>query len=75
MRNQVKIPAATAILHNIIKMHNGDEGWLDNQPNNIPLSHFVNLPDGDNNYQGNNIQGNALRDQIAMQMWNDFNHN
>ena len=44
MRNQVKIPAASAILHNIIKMHNGDEEWLDNQPDNIDPADFVDLP-------------------------------
>jgi hypothetical protein len=33
--NQVKIPVAAAIFHNIIKMHNGDEEWLDNQEDNI----------------------------------------
>lgn len=39
---------------------------------------FVNLPndDGDNlqenNFLENNIQENNLRDQIAWQMWNDY---
>ena len=75
MRNQVRIPAATAVLHNIIKMHHGDEEWLDNQPNNITPPDFVNLPNGDDNYHGNNLHGNIFRDQIAMQMWNDFQHN
>ncbi len=75
MRNQVKIPAAAAILHNIIKMHHGDEEWLEHQPDNIPPANYVDLPNGDDNHQGNNLPGNALRDQIAMQMWNDFQHN
>jgi hypothetical protein len=30
LENQVKIPVATSVLHNIIKMHGGDEEWLDN---------------------------------------------
>jgi len=78
IRNQVKIPAATAIFHNIIKMRDGDEEWLDNQPDNIDPADFVDLPndDGDNlqanNLLANNLQGNNLRDQIAWQMWNDF---
>jgi len=75
----VKIPAATAIFHNIIKMHDGDEKWLDNQLDNIDPTDFVDLPndDGDNlqanNLLANNLQGNNLRDQIAWQMLNDFN--
>ncbi|CAM0907444.1 unnamed protein product [Alopecurus aequalis] len=78
IRNQVKIPAATAIFHNIIKMHDGDEEWLDNQTDNIDPADFVDLPNDDddnlqaNNLQENNLQGNILRDQIAWQMWNDF---
>jgi hypothetical protein len=28
----------------------------------------------DDNHQGHNHAGNTLRDQIAMQMWNDFPH-
>jgi hypothetical protein len=76
--NQVKIPAAAAIFHNIIKMHDGDEEWLDDPQDNIDPATFVNLPDGDgdnlqeNNILENNQQGNNLRDQIAWQMWNDF---
>lgn len=75
IRNQARIPAAIAIFHNIIKLHAGDEEWLDNQPDNIPIADFVNVPNDNDNYQGNNTQGNALRDEIAMQMWNDFPHN
>jgi hypothetical protein len=77
-KNQVKIPAAAAIFHNIIKMHDGDEEWLDDPQDNIDPATFVNLPDGDggnlqeNNILENNQQGNNLRDQIAWQMWNDF---
>jgi hypothetical protein len=76
--NQVKILAAAAIFHNIIKMHDGDEEWLDDPQDNIDPATFVNLPDGDgdnlqeNNILENNQQGNNLRDQIAWQMWNDF---
>ena len=78
IENQVKIAAAAAIFHNIIKMHDGDEEWLDNQVDLIDPATFVNLPndDGDNlpenNFLENNIQGNNLRDQIAWAMWNDY---
>ena len=79
IENQVKIPAATSIIHNIIKMHGGDEEWLDNQPEPvIDPAYFVDLPNDDddnqqaNNHQENLVQGNLLRDQIAFQMWNDF---
>jgi hypothetical protein len=77
--NQVKIPAAAAIFHNIIKMHNGDEEWLDDQEDNIDPAIFVDLPNGDgdnfqqNDLHENNVLGNHLRDQITFQMWNDFN--
>uniref|UniRef100_A0ACD6ARA7 Uncharacterized protein n=1 Tax=Avena sativa TaxID=4498 RepID=A0ACD6ARA7_AVESA len=46
LENQVKLPAAAAILHNIIRLHKGDEGWLDNQTELIPPANFVDLPDG-----------------------------
>ena len=74
IRNQVKIPAAASVLHNIIKMHNGDETWLDNQPNNIDPNDYIDLPRGDDHNQESNAQGNNLRDEIAMQMWNAFHH-
>ena len=79
IRNQIKIPAATAIFHNIIKMHGGDEAWLEEGwlDDIIDPATFVNLPNDDDNQanddeQENHIQGNNLRDQIAWQMWNDY---
>jgi len=27
IKNQVKLPAAAVVFHNIIRMHNGDDGW------------------------------------------------
>jgi hypothetical protein len=75
LENQVKLPAAAAILHNIIRLHKGDESWLDNQRDNIPPANYVDLPDGDppQNHQVNN-EGNNLRDTIAHQMWADYRH-
>jgi hypothetical protein len=79
--NQVKIPTATTIFHNIIKQHNGDEDWLEDQEDNINPINFVDLPDDDDDVvqqpdvvqlPGNHMEGNNLRDQIAMQMWNDY---
>jgi hypothetical protein len=35
LENQVKIPVAAAIFHNLIRVLNGDEEWLDHQPDNI----------------------------------------
>jgi hypothetical protein len=32
IESQIKIPAAAAVFHNIIRGLNGDEGWLDEQP-------------------------------------------
>jgi hypothetical protein len=82
MKNQVKILAAAAVFHNIIHMHHGDEAWLDNQPNNIPPASFIDLPDGDSNYN-NDVDslssqienGNVVRDAIVLQMWEDYSHN
>jgi hypothetical protein len=67
IRNQIKIPATAAIFHNVIKMHGGDEAWLDDQHDNIDLADYVNLPNGDDNHveyneQENCILGNNLRD-------------
>ncbi|KAM0831124.1 hypothetical protein ACQ4PT_065756 [Festuca glaucescens] len=70
--NQVKIPMAAALLHNIIKALNGDEQWLDDQEDNIPPESFVDLPDGDEGNEQANNQGNNLRDVIAQQMWIDY---
>jgi hypothetical protein len=75
--NQIKIPAATAIFHNIIKQHNGDEDWLEDQDDNINPANFVDLPGDDDDdvvqqpddvgqLPGNQVEGNNLRDQIAM---------
>jgi hypothetical protein len=70
--NQVKIPIAAALLHNIIKALKGDEKWLDDQQDIIPPEDFVDLPDGDEGNEHGDNQGNNLRDTIAHQMWNDY---
>ena len=75
LENQVKLSMAATILHSILRLHKGDEGWLDNQTYNIPPENYVDIPDGDlsQNHQVNN-EGNNLRDMIANQMWADYRH-
>lgn len=55
---------------------NGDEEWLDHQPPYNTPSNFVNVLDGDdvNQHHGKLDDESALRDQIAMKMWNDYNN-
>jgi hypothetical protein len=69
LKNQVKIPIAAAIFHNIIKSLDGDDEWLHDQPYNINPSNFIALPDGEQVNDSRSAQGNALRDIIAQEMW------
>ena len=71
IQSQVKIPAVAAVFHNVIKQHNGQEGWLDHLPSNIEPSQYVDVPEGEVNYPtgSESVDGNILRDDIAMQMW------
>lgn len=82
IKNQVRIPAAAAVFHNMIRLLNGDEGWLDNQPDNIEPTNFVDLPEGDSEYRNDvpslsnqMISGNNIRDMIAKKMWEDYVRN
>jgi hypothetical protein len=72
LENQVKIPIAAAIFHNLIRLLHGDEEWLDHQPDNIDPSNFVALPNGDQISDPGTTQGNALRDTIAQEMWAQY---
>jgi len=74
LENQVKIPVAAAILHNLIRSLNRDEHWLDDQPENIEPENFVELPSDDQSNGQGSVQGNALRDAIAQDMWVDYQH-
>jgi hypothetical protein len=69
MENQAKIPIAAAVLHNLIRSHNGDERWLENDQGNINPQSFVNLPDSDHGNDEGNMEGNNLRDMITYHMW------
>ncbi|XP_006664359.3 putative nuclease HARBI1 [Oryza brachyantha] len=79
IETQVIIPAAAAVLHNIIRSHKGDEEWLSHQKKYIPPKKYVPLPEGDDTYRDDvapmNSQrnlGNELRDNIAKKMWADY---
>ncbi|XP_072148506.1 uncharacterized protein [Setaria viridis] len=71
IENQFKIAAAAVAFHNIIRGQNGQEGWLDDQPEYISTDQYFDVPEGDNNYQGEveSNDGSTLRDQIAHQIW------
>jgi hypothetical protein len=47
LENQVRIPMAAAIFHNLIRSLHDDKEWLDHQRDNIDQSNFVALPSGD----------------------------
>jgi hypothetical protein len=74
LKNQVKIPITTAIFHNIIKTLDGDEEWLDDQPDNINPSNFIALSDGEKVNDPESAQGNTLRDAVAQEMWVQYKH-
>ena len=71
LENQVKIPIAAAIFHNLIRLLHGDEEWLDHQLDNIPPRNFVVVPSGDqmNGLNVGLVQGSTLRDTITQEMW------
>jgi hypothetical protein len=75
IENQIRITAVIVAFHNIIRGQNGDERWLDNQPDYISPSQYVDVPEGDINYLNDteSSDGSALRDQIALQMWAAYN--
>lgn len=77
IENQIKIAATAVAFHNIIRGQNGQEGWLDDQPEYIPTDQYVDVPEGDNNYPSEveSSDGNTLRDQIAHQMCAAYNNN
>ncbi|KAL6841999.1 hypothetical protein ACP4OV_028199 [Aristida adscensionis] len=72
MENQVLIPVAAAIFHNLIRLLHGDEEWLNDQQDNINPANFVALPNGDQINDPGTAEGNALRDAIAQAMWDQY---
>uniref|UniRef100_K3ZAF2 DDE Tnp4 domain-containing protein n=1 Tax=Setaria italica TaxID=4555 RepID=K3ZAF2_SETIT len=77
IENQFKIAAAAVAFHNIFRGQNGQEGWLNDQPEYIPTDQYVDMPEGDNNYpsEAESNDDSTLRDQIAHQMWAAYNNN
>ncbi|XP_066160728.1 uncharacterized protein [Oryza sativa Japonica Group] len=78
-RKQVDISVACCVLHNFIRLHNGDMVWPSNCRLEIDPDHIVDVPNGDENYNGdvqefNNSReaGNRKRDDMAQRMWNHY---
>lgn len=79
IETQVKIPIAAIVLHNVIRSHNGDDEWLSTTKSPIDPRKFVTLPSGDDTPREGSTpssnqrnMGNALRDDIAKNMWIDY---
>lgn len=73
------ISVACCVLHNFIRLHNGDMLWPNNSNAEIDPDQFVDMPNGDQNYIGdiqasNNSReaGNRKRDNIARRMWDHY---
>jgi hypothetical protein len=64
IENQIKIVAAAAMFHNIIRGQNGHEGWLDHQPVYISPKDYVDVPKADENFPNEveSSHGSTLRD-------------
>ena len=76
---QVDISMACCVLHNFIRLHDGDVSWLNNDTPDIDPHLIVDVPTGDENYTSdvgafNNTReaGNHLRDYIADKLWEDY---
>jgi hypothetical protein len=77
IESQIRIHATCVVFHNIIRGQNGDGAWLDHQPALIPPPAYVDVSDGDDAHHHHEVElnnGNDLRDQIALQMWADYNN-
>ena len=66
------MPCSMSVLQNLIRSHNGDERWLENDQGNINPQSFVSLPDSDHGNDESNMEGNNLRDMIAYHIWADY---
>ncbi|XP_066317791.1 uncharacterized protein [Miscanthus floridulus] len=79
VNKQVDITVACCVLHNFIRLHNGDMLWPSNSNVEIDANQIVDVPNGDLNYNGdtqafNNSRqaGNQKRDDIARRMWDHY---
>uniref|UniRef100_A0A8I7BC18 DDE Tnp4 domain-containing protein n=2 Tax=Hordeum vulgare subsp. vulgare TaxID=112509 RepID=A0A8I7BC18_HORVV len=76
---QVDIVVACCVLHNFIRLHNGDMTLPDRATTDTNESTMKDVPGGDAKYKKdvilfNNLRqaGNEMRDAMAMQMWADY---
>ena len=79
VNKQVDISVACCVLHNFIRLHNGDMLWPSNSNVEIDANQIVDVPNGDLNYNcdiqafNNSRQaGNQKRDDIARRMWDHY---
>ena len=76
---QIDISVACCVLHNFIRLHDGDMAWLRNAPLDIDPLQVVDVPDGDHSYNSDvtafnssREAGKRMRDYIANRMWEDY---
>ena len=76
---QVDTVVACCVLHNFIRLHNGDMTLPESATMDINESNMKDVPDGDVKYKKdvivfNNLRqaGNEMRDAMAMHMWADY---
>ena len=79
VNKQVDISVACCVLHNFIRLQNGDMFWPNNSNVEIDPDQIVDVPDGDHMYNDdiqafNNCRevGNKKRDGIARRMWDHY---
>lgn len=79
VNKQVDISVACCVLHNFIRLHNGDMQWPTNSNDELDPEQIVEVPSGDQHYSSdiqrfNNSReaGNRKRDDIAHQMWEQY---
>ena len=76
---QIDISMACCVLHNFIRLHNGDMTWPENTTVDINPEHIIDVPSGDPDYHSD-IQafnysreaGKQMRDRIAQEMWSQY---
>jgi hypothetical protein len=76
---QNDISVASCVLHNFIRLNNGDFSWPENTNMEIDPEQVVEMPSGDHNYDSDihafnysREAGKQMRDGIAQQIWADF---
>jgi hypothetical protein len=79
VNKQFDISVACCVLHNFIRLHNGDMLWPSNSHDEIDPNQIVDVPNGDHNYNGdihtfNNSREvrNQKRDDVARHMCDQY---